>query len=70
VFDEKFGVLLAEKKAQFLEEGGASIDFYFSSPLKVTFNELMANYKAKRKARFDALDIQLKENLNMRIADH
>jgi hypothetical protein len=68
VFDEKFGVLLAEKKAQFLEEGGVSIDFYFSSPLKVTFNELMANYKAKRKARYDALDIQLKENLNKRIA--
>ena len=68
VFDEKFGVLLAEKKAQFLEEGGASIDFYFSSPLKVTFNELMANYKAKRKAHYDALDVQLKENLNKRIA--
>lgn len=68
VFDEKFGVLLAEKKAQFIAEGGESIDFYFSSPLKVTFNELMANYKVKRKAHYDALDVQLKENLNKRIA--
>jgi hypothetical protein len=68
VFDEKFGVLLAEKKAQFIAEGGESIDFYFSSPLKVTFNEMMENYKAKRKAHYDALDVQLKENLNKRIA--
>ena len=68
VFDEKFSLLLAEKKAQFLSEGGTPIDFYFSSPLKVTFNELMATYKAKRKAHYDALDTQLKENLSKRIA--
>lgn len=65
-FDGKFSTLLAEKKAAFLSEGGDSIDFYFSSPLKVKFNEIMAAYRKKRNAYYSELDSQLKENLEKR----
>ena len=39
-FNFKFGALLAEKKALFLEAGGNSIDFQFSSPIKSEYNKL------------------------------
>lgn len=65
-FDAKFSTLLAEKKAAFLAEGGESIDFYFSSPLKVKFNEIMAAYRKKRNTYYAELDAQLKENLDKR----
>ncbi|WP_139959071.1 DUF349 domain-containing protein [Flavicella sediminum] len=67
VFDAKFGVLLAEKKAAFLAEGGESIDFHYASPIKTSFNDLIAEYKNKRKKHYSDLDSRLKENLNKRI---
>ncbi len=65
-FNQKFGALLAEKKAQFLAEGGESIDFQFSSPIKATYNSLLAEYKKKRDAYYAELDTQLKVNLEKR----
>jgi len=65
-FNKKFGALLAEKKAAFLAEGGNSIDFHFSSPLKTEYNGLLADYKAKRDAYYKALDEQLNYNLAKR----
>ena len=38
----KFGKLLAEKKEAFLAEGGNSIDFQFSSPVKSRYNKLLS----------------------------
>ena len=65
-FNAKFGALLAEKKETFLAEGGNSIDFQFSSPVKSAYNKLLGEYKAKRDAHYSQLDKQLKENLDKR----
>ncbi|WP_152287236.1 DUF349 domain-containing protein [Flavicella marina] len=66
-FESQFSKLLASKKAAFLAEGGESIDFQFSSPLKVEFNELMQDYRTKRNTYYSELEKQLKENLDKRI---
>ncbi|CAM1349653.1 DUF349 domain-containing protein [Tenacibaculum crassostreae] len=65
-FNSKFGALLAEKKAAFLAEGGNSIDFQFSSPVKTEYNKLLSEYKSKRDAYYSQLEKQLKENLERR----
>ncbi|MCD9562985.1 DUF349 domain-containing protein [Tenacibaculum maritimum] len=65
-FNSKFGALLAEKKEAFLEAGGNSIDFYFSSPIKTAYNKLLGEYKAKKDAYYGALEKQLKDNLEKR----
>ncbi|WP_343329541.1 DUF349 domain-containing protein [Polaribacter staleyi] len=67
-FNQKFGALLAEKKAAFLEEGGNSIDFQFSSPLKSDYNSLLSEYKKQRDAHYNDLEKQLSANLNKRLA--
>ncbi|MDY0781084.1 DUF349 domain-containing protein [Tenacibaculum sp. IB213877] len=65
-FNSKFGKLLAEKKAAFLEEGGNSIDFQFSSPIKSEYNSLLRDYKIKRDAYYKQLESQLNDNLEKR----
>ena len=67
VFNEKFGTLLAEKKASFLEEGGNSIDFQFSSPIKSQYNSLLSNYKKQRDSYYKDLEKQLNLNLEKRV---
>ena len=66
-FNKKFGELLAEKKKIFLEEGGNSIDFYFSSPIKSTYNTLLSSYKKERDTHYKNLETQLNQNLEKRI---
>lgn len=65
-FNLKFGKILAEKKAAFLAEGGDSIDFQFSSPVKSAYNALLSEYKKKRDAYYAELDSKLKGNLEKR----
>lgn len=65
-FDSKFGELLKEKKEDFLKQGGNSIDFKFSSPLKTEYNKLLVEYKEKRKAYHRELENELKANLEKR----
>ncbi len=65
-FNTKFGTLLAEKKAAFLADGGNSIDFQFSSPVKSEYNKLLGEYKSKRDAYYSQLESQLKDNLEKR----
>ncbi|WP_038006126.1 DUF349 domain-containing protein [Tenacibaculum sp. 47A_GOM-205m] len=65
-FNSKFGTLLAKKKEAFLAEGGNSIDFQFSSPVKTEYNKLLGEYKTKRDAYYSQLEKQLKENLERR----
>lgn len=66
-FNIKFGTLLAEKKAEFLADGGNSIDFRFSSPVKSRYNKLLSDYKKRRDAYYSSLEKELKENLEKRI---
>ncbi|WP_369048904.1 DUF349 domain-containing protein [Tenacibaculum sp. UWU-22] len=65
-FNSKFGKLLAAKKEAFLAEGGDSIDFQFSSPIKTTYNKLLGQYKVNRETYYSQLEKQLKENLEKR----
>ena len=65
-FNSKFGALLAEKKEVFLAEGGNSIDFHYSSPVKSEYNKLLGEYKSKRDTYYSQLEAQLKENLDKR----
>jgi len=65
-FNAKFGKLLATKKEAFLEEGGNSIDFQFSSPIKTEYNSLLKDYKVKRDTYYGKLEKQLNENLEKR----
>ncbi len=65
-FNLKFGKLLSEKKEEFLAEGGNSIDFQFSSPIKSEYNKLLKEYKEKRDRYYKQLDDQLKGNLDRR----
>ncbi|QVY65836.1 DUF349 domain-containing protein [Polaribacter sp. Q13] len=67
-FNQQFGALLAEKKAAFLEEGGNSIDFQFSSPIKADYNTLLSDYKKQRDAHYNDLDKQLSSNLEKRLS--
>ena len=66
-FNIKFGSLLAEKKEAFLAEGGKTIDFQYSSPVKSRYNKLLSVYKKDRDAYYSDLEKQLKENLDKRL---
>ena len=66
-FNIKFGSLLAEKKEAFLAEGGNTIDFQYSSPIKTRYNKLLSVYKKDRDAYYSNLEKQLKENLDKRL---
>lgn len=66
-FNVKFGALLAEKKAAFLAEGGNSIDFQFSSPVKSEYNSLLSEYKKQRDSYYKDLEKQLNDNLEKRV---
>ena len=61
-FNQKFGAMLAEKKAAFLAEGGNSIDFQFSSPIKSEYNQLLSEYKKERDGFYKNLENKLNEN--------
>ncbi|PQJ77881.1 DUF349 domain-containing protein [Polaribacter porphyrae] len=66
-FNKKFGSLLAEKKEAFLADGGNSIDFHFSSPIKTEYNSLLSSYKKQRDAYYSNLETQLNQNLEKRL---
>ena len=66
-FNIKFGTLLSEKKAAFLEVGGNTIDFQYSSPIKSRYNKLLSDYKKERDLYYSNLEKQLKENLEKRV---
>jgi hypothetical protein len=61
-FNLKFGATLAEKKAAFLAEGGNSIDFQFSSPIKSDYNQLLSDYKKERDGFYKNLENKLNDN--------
>ena len=65
-FNKKFGKLLADKKAEFLASGGNSIDFNFTSSVKVTYNDLLFDYKKRRDAYYKEIDAKLNQNLDKR----
>ncbi|MCF6279094.1 MAG: DUF349 domain-containing protein [Flavobacteriaceae bacterium] len=67
-FDAQFSKLLAEKKAAFLEEGGESINFSYSNPLKNQFNGLIKDFRDTRTKYYKNLESELKDNLELRLS--
>ena len=67
-FDEQFSKLLAEKKATFIQEGGESINFSYSNPLKNQFNELIKDFRDTRTKYYKNLESELKDNLELRLS--
>lgn len=67
-FNKKFGSLLSKKKKAFLDAGGNSIDFRFSSPLKTEYNNLLSDYKSRRDAFYAEQEKVLNTNLEKRLA--
>ncbi|MGB1168708.1 MAG: DUF349 domain-containing protein [Flavobacteriaceae bacterium] len=65
-FNSKFGALLADKKSAFLAEGGDTIDFQYSSPVKSKYNKLLSDYKKQKDLHYSNLEKQLKDNLEKR----
>lgn len=66
-FNAKFSELLEEKKEEFLADGGNSIDFRFSNPVKAKFNEVYKAYRTKQKAYYKNLESSLQANLSKRL---
>ena len=66
-FNLKFGTLLKEKKDAFLADGGNSIDFQYSSPIKSEYNKLLSDYKKERDLYYSNLEKLLNENLEKRL---
>lgn len=67
-FDTQFSKLLAEKKEAFLAEGGESINFSYSNPLKNQFNDLIRDFKSQRNKYYKNLESELKNNLDLRLS--
>lgn len=66
-FNLKFNALLAEKKEEYINEGGNEIDFNFTSPVKGKFGSLVKEYKRKQQAIFKAIESEQKQNLERRL---
>ena len=65
-FDLKYQELLEQKKEDFINEGGNSIDFKYFSPLKANFNKSYSEYKTKKTQHYKDLEQKLKNNLQTR----
>ena len=65
-FNKNFDEKAAASKEQFIAEGGNEIDFYFTTPLKRTFNDLYFEYKEKKNKYYKALKTNLENNLKHR----
>jgi hypothetical protein len=63
-FDAQFLKLLQEKKAEFIEDGGNEIDFYFAPDYKKSFGSLLREYKQKKGKHFKEIEANQKANLN------
>ncbi len=65
-FNGRFNEEMAQKKEEFLAEGGNIIDFHFSTPLKQRFNSLFFDFKEKRNTHHKNLKKDLQANLTKR----
>jgi len=66
-FNRKFKSFISEKKDEFIKEGGNEIDFKFTSVVKNKFNDLVFDFKKKRKQYYKELEIEQKDNLDTKL---
>ncbi len=62
-FNTKFNALLEEKKADFINDGGNEIDFYYSNPIQKRFKTAYRDYRGKLNAHYKNIEQNLKQNL-------
>jgi len=66
-FIKKFKEILSEKKREFIDGGGNEIDFHFNLPVKNSFNDLVFEYKKKRRQYYKDLESEQSSNLEKRL---
>ena len=66
-FNSKFSALLDEKKAEFLNEGGNEIDFYYSTPVHNRFKDAYKAYRNKLNTHYKTIEQNLKLNLQKKL---
>ncbi len=66
-FIKKFKSFIAEKKEEFIKDGGNEIDFHFTLPIKSRFNDLVFEYKKKRQQYYKDIEKEQKQNLVKRL---
>ena len=66
-FNAKFSALILEKKEAFLAEGGNTIDFQYTSPLKKQFNELSKTFRERHQSFQKNKTQELNQNLEIRL---
>jgi len=66
-FNVKFGEVLKNEKAKFIENGGDVVDFKYSNPIKSNYNSILYDYKLKKTEFYVKQDSQLDENLKNKL---
>ncbi len=61
-FDKKYKGFIADKKREFIKDGGNEIDFKFYLPVKNMFNDVLYDFKKKRQKYYK--DIEVEQKLN------
>ncbi|MGC6431470.1 MAG: DUF349 domain-containing protein [Jejuia sp.] len=66
-FNTKFNALIDEKKADFINDGGNEIDFYYASPVQKRFKTAYRDYRNKLNAHYKGIEQNLKQNLQLKL---
>ncbi|GAL89310.1 DUF349 domain-containing protein [Jejuia pallidilutea] len=66
-FNSKFHALVDEKKADFINDGGNEIDFYYSSPVQKRFKTAYKEYRSKLNEHYKNIEQNLKSNLQKKL---
>lgn len=61
-FEAKFNTILQEKKKEFLDHGGNSIDFFFKTPAKEKYDTLLREYRQKKRKHYQEVEQSQKVN--------
>jgi len=66
-FNTKYNALLDEKKADFINDGGNEIDFYYTSPVQKRFKTAYRDYRNKLSEHYKNIEQNLKLNLQKKL---
>ena len=61
-FNKNYKNFIAEKKEEFIKEGGNEIDFKFYLPVKNMFNDVIRDFKNKRQKHYKDIEVEQKQN--------
>lgn len=61
-FEATFNTVLQDKKKEFLDDGGNSIDFFFKPPAKEKYDTLLREYRQKKRKHYQEVEQSQKVN--------